>query len=358
MRLLFCARAIDRMAGGVERMIISLMNDMVARGHEVNLLTWDRSGSEAFYPMAPEITWHRLDIGDPSIKAGKAQMLHRARAVRALVRHHRPQAVVCFQDGTFLAVRAYTLGYRIPIIVAERNAPTRFDHISAGRNRNLIYQCFRSAHLITIQCESFREHYPSFLWPKISCIPNPVFPADSYAKPGTPEPGGHYQLLSVGRLSYQKNYGILIEAFGELASSLPDWNLVIYGDGENRARLEELVASRGLEGRVKLPGVTTSITACYKTSQLFCLPSRWEGFPNALAESLAHGLPAVGFEGCAGVKDLIVHEQTGLLAEGNGDPKTLAAGLSILMKNPEPFWSAHHRLPYHREDDIFPKFHL
>ena len=46
MRLLFGARALDRMAGGVERMIISLMNDMVARGHEVNLLTWDRSGSE------------------------------------------------------------------------------------------------------------------------------------------------------------------------------------------------------------------------------------------------------------------------------------------------------------------------
>ena len=69
----------------------------------------------------------------------------------------------------------------------------------------------------------------------------------------------------------------------------------------------------------------------YVELQLFCLPARWEGFPNALAEALAHGLPAVGFEGCAGVPDLIVDGESGVLAVGNNDAKTLSSALGDLL---------------------------
>ena len=68
MRLLFVARAIDKMAGGVERMIISIMNAL-SSSHEISLLTWDSQCSTAFYPMVDAISWHRLDIGDPRVKS-------------------------------------------------------------------------------------------------------------------------------------------------------------------------------------------------------------------------------------------------------------------------------------------------
>ena len=74
MKLMVAARAFDDMAGGVERMAIDLMNEMVARGHEVDLLTWDRAGSTAFYPMTREITWRQLDIGNPQVKAGTVKV--------------------------------------------------------------------------------------------------------------------------------------------------------------------------------------------------------------------------------------------------------------------------------------------
>jgi glycosyltransferase involved in cell wall biosynthesis len=91
----------------------------------------------------------------------------------------------------------------------------------------------------------------------------------------------------------------------------------------------------GLEDRVSLPGVTKSIDEWYASSHLFCLSSRWEGFPNALAEALAHGLPAVGFAGCAGVRDLITPGVTGFLAPGNGDVDALAETLGKAMDNAE-----------------------
>ena len=333
MRLMFVARAIDGVAGGVEHMITTVMNALVARGHEVDLLTWDLAGAEAFYPMASGITWHRLDMGDPYFRASKMLILRRANTVRALIRQRKPQVIVCFQDGPFMAIRGYTLGLHIPIIAAERNAPDRFDHISASRYRGLIYQCLRLAARIVIQCESYRVLYPNFLQRRIVRIPNPVLSAATRAQPDVPSLRSRYRLLSVGRLGFQKNYEVLIEAFARLASKYPSWDLAIVGDGEQRAALEALIETHGLKGRATLPGTTKSVSQWYASSHLFCLPSRWEGFPNALAEALAHGLPGVGFAECAGVRDLIAHERTGLLAQGNGELDSLTATLDRAMSD-------------------------
>lgn len=336
MRLLFAARAIDRMAGGVERMIITIMNAMIERGHDVELLTWDCAAAEAFYPMSPRIRWHRLDLGDPAVKATPRQMLERASAVRQLVARSKPQTIVAFQDGPFRALRAYCTGLGIPLIAAERNAPTRFDHTSKGQRRKfIIFNSFRFAQSIVVQCESYRKLYPSFLRKRIVAIPNPVFPARLSARPDRPDTSGRYRLLSVGRLSYQKNYECSIGAFSRIVKSFPQWDLTIIGDGELRGALESMIASASLSGRVTLPGTVADPSEHYAAAHLFYLSSRWEGFPNALAEAQAHGLPAVGFAECAGVNELILDGQNGNLAKGNGDSESLANAFSALMTDNE-----------------------
>ncbi|TVR84879.1 MAG: glycosyltransferase family 4 protein [Rhodospirillales bacterium] len=336
MRLMFSARALHRMAGGVERMITLIMNEMVVRGHEVDLLTWDLAGAETFFAMSPEIRWHVLNLGDPARKAGKDLMLRRATRVRDLVRRRRPDVIVCFQGGQFMAVRSYIFGLGIPVIAAERNAPTLFDHTQAGaRGRTIMFNAFRLARFVTVQCESYRTLYPNFLHDRIITIPNPVFPAHRTAVPDRSADNGRFQLLSIGRLGYQKNYDCLISAFARIAERCPEWNVVIIGEGEDRPKLEDMVRAAGLEGRIVLPGTVTDPEDVYAAAHLFCLSSRWEGFPNALAEAQAHGLPAVGFAGCAGVNELIVDGATGLLAPGNGDIESLAAALARLMASPE-----------------------
>ena len=330
---MFVARAVDRIAGGVERIIVTLMNALVTRGHAVDLFTWDLASAESFYPLSREITWHRLDMGDPKVRANKGLMLRRAQVIRRVIGRRKPQVVVCFQDGPFRAIRGYTLGLGVPIIAAERTTPNRLDHLAAGRHRGFIYQSLRFAARIAIQCESYRALYPKFLQGRIVCIPNPVLPATIGAQPAVPGPDGRYRLLSVGRLGFPKNYSVLIESFADLASKFPTWDLAIVGEGEDRTVLEALVRRYGLQGRVALPGTTNSIAPWYASSHLFCLPSRWEGFPNALAEALAHGLPAVGFAECAGVRDLIYDGRSGLLAKGNGEPNNLALALQKAMSN-------------------------
>ena len=331
MRLLFVCRMLDNVAGGVEHMAINIMNAMVERGHEVSLFTWDLAGARAYFPMHDSIAWHQLDMGHAGQTANSLTRAKRTLIFRRIVRRKQPEVVIAFQHGPWLFAEIGLLGLDIPVILAERNAPDRFDHTRAGRHRRLIWQSMRSAAAIAVQSESFVDRYPAYLRARMVVIPNPVFAADGRAQHSANK--DHRTLLSVGRLSYQKNYAALLRAFAGLTGSFPEWRLRIVGEGEERPALESLVDDLDIEDRVSLPGAIRDIAPEYRAADLFCLPSRWEGFPNTLAEAMAHGLPVVAYAGCAGTSQLIEPGQNGLLASGNGDPDALAVKLSKLMEN-------------------------
>jgi glycosyltransferase involved in cell wall biosynthesis len=236
MKLLFVARAIDRMPGGVERMVISIMNAMAERGHDVSLFSWDGAAAAAFYPMSPDVTWRRLDMGDPKGKAGIKAVAARFPIVRKLVKNLSPDVIVCFQGGPFRAVQLYTAGLGIPLVAAERTSPAIYEHTSRRRLRFVEHQAFRFARRIMVQFERYRDLYPRHLRSRIAAVPNPVPEAGELARPGIPAANGRFRLLSVGRLSYQKNYDVLIDAFAALAPRFPDWDLRIVGEGGTGAR--------------------------------------------------------------------------------------------------------------------------
>lgn len=328
------ARAIDNMAGGVEKMAISLMNAMIERGNEVELFTWDLSNAMAFYSMSAKINWYKLNMGNPWEKAGFKLIMKRALIIRNHIKQCKPDIIVCFQAGPFISMRIYTLGMGIPFIAAERNAPSLFDHVKKGLRKSFIMQGLFFADRITIQCESYRSLYPAFLQKKICTIPNPVYPVEVLAHPQE-SLNGRFGLLSVGRLEFQKNYAALIRAFERISANFPEWDLVVVGEGGERYQLEKLIEELGIVNRVILTGIQNNVTDWYAQSHVFCLPSRWEGFPNALAEALAHGLPCVGFKDCSGVSDLLVDGYNGLLASGNDNVESLADSLKKLMSNPD-----------------------
>jgi glycosyltransferase involved in cell wall biosynthesis len=116
-----------------------------------------------------------------------------------------------------------------------------------------------------------------------------------------------------------------------IAERHPKWDLLIIGDGPDEAALRRLAASRGVGERVGLQNSTQNIFQAYIDAHLFALPSRWEGFPNALAEALAHGLPAIGFREASGVAHFITDGETGWLADGLADAITLAKVLDEAM---------------------------
>lgn len=325
MKILVSYRAIDNTAGGVERISTWLMNELVKHNHEVEFVTLDPEHATSFYEMQPAITWHRLGIGNPSQKANPSTRLKRILSIRKIIKDFRPDIAIGFQEASFLSARLAAIGLDTPVIAAERNAPSRFKYMPKTK-AILAFLSFFFAKFITVQMKSFPNDYPSWLRSRIRIIPNPVSPVE------IKNTFKENIVLSVGRLEYQKNFPCLVESFAKIAAEFSDWKLVIVGDGHDRLQLEKMIAKSYLQDRILLPGSTSDLSAYYSKAQIFCLPSRWEGFPNALSEALANGLPSIGFKACDGVKDLIIHGYNGLLVDGNDNPDRFAEALSQLIK--------------------------
>jgi glycosyltransferase involved in cell wall biosynthesis len=136
----------------------------------------------------------------------------------------------------------------------------------------------------------------------------------------------------MGRLTAQKGFDLLIEAFDRVAHAHPDWTLRIAGDGEQRRKLECLVQSLGLVRRVDLCGWVDEPEAFLQEADLFVLSSRYEGFPNALLEAMACGLAVVSFDCDSGPGEIVRHETDGLLVAA-GEVDALARAMDRLMGN-------------------------
>ncbi len=328
--------ALGDMPGGLERNFVSLANALARRGHAVSLITFDREGARSFYPIDEDVRWYRVGISPPHGPIGFGDRLRLIRAIRAALRHSGASVVVCFHHGILVRFVLATRFTGVRLVVSERNSLTLYDHIRASR-WNLNFLLMFLADRVTVQFPRYALEYPRMLRSRIFAIPNPVSPPASRAGSGAgmAQPAAALQLLAVGRVCAQKNYGALIEAFAALAPRYPGWELIIVGSGGTGESIAADVARLGLEARVRLVApVRTELSDVYRRASLFCMPSQWEGFPNALAEAMAHGLPAVGYRDCAGVRDLIVHGETGLLAKGNGNVRSLSEALERLMVDP------------------------
>lgn len=146
----------------------------------------------------------------------------------------------------------------------------------------------------------------------------------------------NYKIIQVGRINKrQKRQDLLVEAFERLAPDYPNWTVEFLGDGEidYQKKMVETIRKKHLEKRILFMGKTTDIESKYLSADIFCFPSRYEGFPNALGEAMAIGLPSIVCRDCASCMSIIQDGLTGLIAEPSA--KSIAGALKILMDNKE-----------------------
>jgi glycosyltransferase involved in cell wall biosynthesis len=323
-------------SGGAERVAANLVNAWSARGDSVALLITFSGRGECFYPLSDNVQVNFL--ADLAGRTGRNPSAYwaRFRTLRNVIRASQPDAVVSLLSnvniGAILACRS--LGYRV--IVSERIHPPM---ISIGRLWALLRRftyplAFRVVMLSMEGLHWLETHIPRA---KGVVIPNPVlFPLPSGApvlpieRFILPE---RRLLLAVGRLDVQKGFADLLEAFGALAPRQLSWDLVILGEGPERPRLVQQVAVLGLQQRVLLPGRAGNIGDWYDRADLYVMSSRFEGFPNTLAEAMAYGCAAVSYDCDTGPRDIIRHEQDGLLVTPVGDVLALTRAMEQLMSD-------------------------
>jgi len=331
-------------AGGAERVLSRMANYWAARGHDVEIVSLDLPGSVPFYPLHRDVRIRELGLLRDSRHKLDAvwSSLGRVRQVRRAITRHRPDAVISFVDQVNVVTLLATRGLGIPVIVSERVDPAQVTLPAPWpRLRLWTYPWARQVVVQTRQAAAY-FHDPRI---RTTVIGNPIAPAPATDRSGLPaasaggdddgEDGGDgvAWITAIGRLTPQKGFDLLLRAFAEIAAAHPRWSLRIIGEGNERQALVEQARTLGLADRVQFTGRVADVFPLLAAADLFVLSSRFEGFPNALGEAMAAGLPVIAFDCPSGPADLIRHEVDGLLAPPE-DVAALARAMDRLIANP------------------------
>jgi len=167
---------------------------------------------------------------------------------------------------------------------------------------------------------------------RVHVVPNAVKPPTVQAAPFD-RAGRPPRIVAAGRLHPKKGFDVLVAALALLRDQDLAFDCEIAGEGDERARLEGLIARHGLGDRVRLVGWRADVPAFLATGDVFAFPSHQEGFPLVLLEAMAVGLPAVS-SAIPGPVEMIADGVDGVLVPP-GDPAALARALAGLVATPQ-----------------------
>ena len=321
-------------SGGAERVTVNLANYWAAKGWKITIVTLASQGLD-FYELHPAVQRIALNLSGESANAlsGAWNNLRRVWALRRVLRVERPDIALGMMSTANVLLALAAWGLPVCAIGSERIHPPQcpLGRVWEGLRHHLYS---RLAAVTALTDESAAWVKTNTRARRVPVIPNaapwplPVQPPRlDPASVGVP---GRQRLLAVGRLDHQKGFDWLIAAFAALADRHPQWELVVLGEGALRPALKSQVDAENLQQRVFMPGRVGNVGQWYECADLYVMSSRFEGFPNTLAEALAYGVPAVSFDCDTGPRDIIRHEVDGLLVPA-GDVAGLTAALDRAM---------------------------
>ncbi len=313
--------------GGAERILSELANHWVSKKHTVSLITFSSPDAKPFYFLDPRI--NLLQLGRPNPKRSLfiriTSMISRIFYLRKNLQRLNPDVVVSFIDLINIIVLLVSRGLNIPIIISERIDPHH--HSIPTVYTWLRLKTYPWAEKLVVQTESTASYFSGNIKKLIKIIPNriqkPRSEKNTYAKEVQ-------KIITVGRLDKQKDHKTLVLAFAALLKLHPHLKLTIYGEGPERKNLEKFIVSLNLKDSVFLPGTVSNVQEVLVDSDLFIFPSLYEGFPNALGEAMAGGLPVIA-SNCSGNVDIVQDSVDGrLFAVGDVNALTRVASEVII----------------------------
>lgn len=316
-----CIVAPSLQGGGIERALTTLSSHFVKRGHKVIYIAC-RAGKH-FYELDSNVIFREPSFVHTATTRHKLSNYYKTiKFVRRQLKEFKPDTILSFGDIINPLALLANKGLGYPIYISDRISPKQ----NLGRFKNFMKKItYRKATGIIAQTEQAAAYKRKVFGDNINLrvIPNSLRDVEVFS-----DVDKKNQVIGVGRLSFEKGFDRLVEAFAQV-KGYEDWDLVLVGDGPVRSQLESQAERLGIAQRVVFLGMRKDVDRLLTESKIFVIPSRCEGFPNALCEAMASPLPCIAFDGVP-TENLITNEVDGLVLKDN-DIVGLVQALSTLM---------------------------
>lgn len=319
--------------GGAERVQLEIMRHLVEAGHDVDLIL--AFGGGVLLPLVP-----------PQVRVIELRASRLARSFPGLLRYLKqakpwslhaimwPCTVIAV--AARLAARSSTKLLLSEHIALSKQYPSARQHLMLKASMQFSYP--QAEHIVAVSNGAARdvERLASLEHGRVEVIYNPMDLPSSLPDPTSAQMDwgdGGPRLITLGRLSDQKNHALLIEAFKKVLDRIPNATLTILGDGPLRGALEEQCRRLELSERVRLPGFVVDPWPWLVSANLFVLSSDYEGMSLVLVEAMHAGLRVVSTDCVAGPAELLADGRYGVLSPV-GDAEALAQAILKALETP------------------------
>ncbi len=319
--------------GGAERTLLNLAEGIATKGFPVDLVLARAEGP--YLEDVPESV-RVVDLN-------AARVLTCLPALIRYLRSERPSAMLATLYANIIAVWARRItGIPIRIVLNEQNTLTS---VSNGEHDlrwklypELAKWFYPWADCVTAVSQGVADDLIKVigLMPnRLQVVYNPIVTTDLFRKSKMPlehpwfRNGEPPVILGVGRLTAQKAFDVLIEAFAQVRKT-QQARLIILGEGEQRPLLEALIKRLGLEADVELPGFVANPYPYMAHARLFVLSSRWEGLPTVLVEAISLRTPVIATDCPSGPLEILKGGRYGRLVPVD-DPVALAWAMQSVL---------------------------
>lgn len=325
--LLFIIPSLSR--GGAERVLIGLANHFSQLNIDTVIVSLNYC--EPAFPINNAIKTVYLTSRERKFPANRLYyMLATFCRLTSLLIRYRPQCVVSFITSANIWAGITCSITGTPYIVSERTTPNRTVNNFNYLKRKLVVNLYKQSAAVVVSARGVMNcllQNRAFKNAANICqINNAVV---EFGPVSVKRVHHRKFILGVGRLMYIKGFDQLIEAFS--MSKLDDMDLVITGDGPEKANLTCQAYNLGLRDRVIFAGSKSNLQDYYSQAEMFVLPSRNEGYPNALVEAMSFGCPCIAMDCEFGPNEIIVNYQNGLLVQ-TGDIAALSRAMKTLAR--------------------------
>ena len=327
MKILFTINRLHAGSGGAQRVVSLLCNGISDLGHDVLLVLYENR-TEYDYYLSEKVKVVVL----PNRKKNENTLIaaiNKLVVLRQNVSSFEPDVIVPFLSDPTLAIYLATRFSKFSsrIITTVRNNPKIFPKQRKYRWRNNILMALNKA--CFFQNIEQRDYFPKFIQKKSFVLPNPV--SDELMNSVRSETD-IYKIITLGRLSEQKNQKMLIKAVALLVPKYKQLSLDIYGDGSLKEELQKMIDSLQMTEHIRLCGLTNDVKSVLLNHGLFVMTSNYEGMPNALIEAMATGMPCISTNCPTGPSDLIIEKDNGMLIAMN-NVEECAESIAYMIEN-------------------------